>query len=467
MVFSSPVFIWVFLPPVLLIYHLCGRKLRNIVLLMSSLVFYAWGEPVYIFLMIFSILINYIAGLLIDRFRGDSFRKKLILAADIVINLLLLGYYKYFNFFVDIINNLFRSSLKNRDISLPIGISFFTFQILSYIIDLYRDKYEVQRDPLKLALYISFFPQLIAGPIVQYDSIRRQLDHRTESFEKAASGIKRFIYGLAKKVLIANTMARFVDTVYEANSAYSGMIIWLATVAYALQIYYDFSGYSDMAIGLGKMFGFEFRENFNYPYMSSSIHEFWQRWHISLGAWFREYLYFPLGGNRKGRVRTYINLMIVFLLTGLWHGASMTFVLWGLFHVLFQIMERAGFDSVLNRHRIFAHCYSLIVVIFGWVLFRADTIAQVLEIVTQMLLPWKYTHTSAILQEVLTHRFIVMFILGVAGMGLLQKPLKRITVSISTVLVNIFEYSYCMLILLLSMASLAGNTYNPFIYFRF
>ncbi|MCR5602664.1 MAG: MBOAT family protein, partial [Lachnospiraceae bacterium] len=348
--------------------------------------------------------------------------------------------------------------------SLPMGISFFTFQILSYIIDLYRGKYEVQRNPVSLALYISFFPQLIAGPIVQYESIRKQLDARTESLEKKAAGIRRFIYGLAKKVLIANTMARFVDTVYSTDSSFNGMISWLTAVAYMLQIYYDFSGYSDMAIGLGKMFGFEFSENFNYPYMSSSIHEFWQRWHISLGSWFREYLYFPLGGNRKGTVRTYYNLIIVFLLTGLWHGANMTFVLWGLFHVCFQIVERAGLTDILKRHRISAHIYTLLVVLFGWVLFRADTVSQALEIMKQMLLPWRYTYTSLLLPRVITHKFIVMMILGIAGMGFIQRPVRKIS---STVLVNVVEYIYCMCILLLSMASLAGNTYNPFIYFRF
>ena len=464
MVFSSPVFIWVFLPSVLFIYHISGRKLKNPVLLISSLIFYAWGEPVYVLLMMFSIMTNYFAGLLIDRCKDQPVAKKLILIADIIINLSLLGYYKYFDFFTELINTVFHTGLEFRNISLPIGISFFTFQILSYIIDLYRGKYEVQRNPVSLALYISFFPQLIAGPIVQYESIRKQLDARTESLEKKAAGIRRFIYGLAKKVLIANTMARFVDTVYSTDSSFNGMISWLTAVAYMLQIYYDFSGYSDMAIGLGKMFGFEFSENFNYPYLSSSIHEFWQRWHISLGSWFREYLYFPLGGNRKGTVRTYYNLIIVFLLTGLWHGANMTFVLWGLFHVCFQIVERAGLTDILKRHRISAHIYTLLVVLFGWVLFRADTVSQALEIMKQMLLPWRYTYTSLLLPQVITHKFIVMMILGIAGMGLIQRPVRKIS---STLPVSAAEYIYCMCILLLSMASLAGNTYNPFIYFRF
>ena len=464
MVFSSPVFIWLFLPVVIFLYYISPRRLKNPVLLLVSLFFYAWGEPVYVLLMIFSIVFNYCFGLIINSFRERQGLKKLILILDIAINLSLLGYFKYFNFFTDLTNRIFHTAFTGRNISLPIGISFFTFQILSYVIDLYRGKYEVQRDPVKLALYISFFPQLIAGPIVQYETIKDQLINRTESFEAAASGIRRFIYGLAKKVLIANSMALFVDTVYSTEGAFSGFISWLTAIAYTLQIYYDFSGYSDMAIGLGRMFGFKFNENFNYPYLSSSIHEFWQRWHISLGSWFREYLYFPLGGNRKGRIRTYVNLVIVFLLTGLWHGANMTFVLWGLFHVFFQITERAGLNKILKRTRLLSHVYALLVVIFGWVLFRADTVSQALAIMHQMILPWRYTTTSLILPEVITHKFVIMLILGTAGTGILQIKTRKITL---TGKVKFYEYLYCMALFLLSMASLAGNTYNPFIYFRF
>ncbi len=464
MVFSSPVFIWLFLPVVIFLYYISPRRLKNPVLLLVSLFFYAWGEPVYVFLMIFSIIFNYCFGLVMNSFRNSPGMKKLILVLDIAVNLSLLGYFKYLNFFTDLTNRIFHTAFTGRNISLPIGISFFTFQILSYIIDLYRGKYEVQRDPVKLALYISFFPQLIAGPIVQYETIRDQLENRKESLDEAAAGIRRFIYGLAKKVLIANTMALFVDTVYSTEGAFSGFVSWLAAIAYTLQIYYDFSGYSDMAIGLGRMFGFKFNENFNYPYLSSSIHEFWQRWHISLGTWFREYLYFPLGGNRRGKVRTYVNLIIVFLLTGLWHGANMTFVLWGLFHVFFQILERAGLAGILQRSKVLSHAYTLLIVIFGWVLFRADTVDQAITIMHQMIIPWKYMDTTLILPGIITHKFVTLLILGTAGMGILQKPMKVLS---STIWVNFIEYLYCMVLFILSMASLAGNTYNPFIYFRF
>ena len=330
MVFSSMTFLWLFLPLVFVLSLIIRRpRLQNYLLLIFSLLFYAWGEPVYLFLMLFSILMNWTFGLLIEK---SAAHKKLFLVLDIIGNLGLLGYFKYTNFILDTIRRLLPSaSVPVTHIALPIGISFFTFQAMSYVIDLYRGRYRAQKNLFHLALYISFFPQLIAGPIVQYKDIEDQIMNRKRTPEKIASGIRRFIYGLGKKVIISNLVASSVDKLFALSPEnMTGVMAWTAAILYTLQIYYDFSGYSDMAIGLGRMFGFEFLENFNYPYISKSIREFWRRWHISLSSWFRDYVYIPLGGNRKGEVRTYINNIIVFFLTGLWHGASWNFVGWGL-----------------------------------------------------------------------------------------------------------------------------------------
>lgn len=302
---------------------------------------------------------------MIDRFRKID---GILLAVNVVGNLALLGFFKYYDFFIGLVNSCFKTTFPEKNIPLPIGISFFTFQILSYVIDLYRGRYPVQKNILNLALYISFFPQLIAGPIVRYVDIDRQLESRTHSTQKAMEGIRRFLYGLGKKVLIANVLGQCVDSIYAMElSEVTGAFAWLAAGMYMLQIYYDFSGYSDMAIGLGKLFGFDFPENFNYPYLSKSVQEFWRRWHISLGTWFREYLYFPLGGSRKGAVRTYVNLMIVFLVTGLWHGAGMTFVLWGVYYGVLQVIERLGFKKILGKYPVIGWSYTFLAALFGWV----------------------------------------------------------------------------------------------------
>lgn len=338
MVFSSLIFIWVFLPVVLGGYFLIKDEFKNIFLLLASLIFYSWGEPKYIWLMIFSILINYGIGILIEKYIRW---KKILLILDIIINIGILGYFKYFNFGVEIVNKYMGLEIKAQEIILPVGISFFTFQILSYIIDLYRGCYKAQKNIINLALFIALFPQLIAGPIVRYEDIEEQLNYRICTQEKMAWGIRRFIYGLGKKVIIANTIAQSVDVIYSLDYFnLTGGLAWTGALLYALQIYYDFSGYSDMAIGLGAILGFDFQENFNYPYFSSSIQEFWQRWHISLGEWFKKYLYIPLGGNRKGTVRTYVNLFIVFGVTGLWHGASLNFILWGAYHGFLRVVEK-------------------------------------------------------------------------------------------------------------------------------
>ena len=464
MVFSSPVFLWLFLPVIFIACRIVPGKAKNVLLLAASLVFYAWGEPRYILLMLFSIAVNYFLALLMEKISG---RKKPILVIDIVINLALLGYFKYFNFLADIINSLFGARITAREIALPIGISFYTFQILSYIIDLYRGQYKAQRNIIHLALYISFFPQLIAGPIVKYRDIDEQLASRVCTQEKTAEGIRRFIYGLGKKVIVANLAAQYVDQIYSTDPAgLTGALAWFGAILYTLQIYYDFSGYSDMAIGLGKMFGFEFQENFRYPYLSRSVQEFWQRWHISLGTWFREYLYIPLGGNRKGHLRTYVNLTIVFFITGLWHGAGYTFILWGLWHGFWQIVERLGFRKFLDRHRVLSHVYTVFIFVVGWVLFRSENIAQVGVMFSRMFAPWAYVGKSLLFHQLTGVKMLFLLLLAVLGCGVIQRLADRSGLSVR--LKNTWaELLFCAVIFVICMAMLAADTYNPFIYFRF
>lgn len=464
MVFSSLIFLWIFLPIIFIGYFLVQDKFKNIFLLLASLVFYAWGEPKYIFLMLFSILLNYTIGLFMDKYENQ---KKLLLILGIVINLGILGFFKYFNFMMEIAGSCMRKEISLAEIVLPIGISFFTFQILSYIIDLYRGHYKAQKNIIHLALYISFFPQLIAGPIVQYKDISEQLNRRRCTPEKVAWGIRRFIYGLGKKVIIANTMAQCVDTIYALDyTNLTGVLAWTGAILYSLQIYYDFSGYSDMAIGLGGIFGFDFRENFDYPYLSRSIREFWQKWHISLGSWFREYLYIPLGGNRSGEIRTYLNLFIVFFATGLWHGASFNFILWGIYHGFFQIIERLGFKRFLAKHKVIAHLYTVTVFIFGWVLFRSEDLIQAGVMVKRMLIPWQYTKTSLIMDKFLGNKTLAIISAALLGCGVIQLFFQK--TGIYNKLKNSCpEIIYCGMIFILCIAMLASNTYNPFIYFRF
>ena len=338
MVFSSSFFLFIFLPVVLLGYYFCNEKFRNIWLLFTSIVFYSWGEPRYVIIMLFSIVINYVLGIMIDKYENRRL-KKLFLCWAVVIDIGILIVFKYTNFIINNLNNIFDTNIVVKNIALPIGISFFTFQILSYVIDVYRKNVNVQKDIFKLGLYISFFPQLIAGPIVRYIDIEHQLNRRDISINQMYAGIKRFMIGFAKKVLIADTVGQIADMVYGLEEV-SGLLGWMGAGAYMIQIYYDFSGYSDMAIGLGKMFGFDFMDNFNYPYISKSVKEFWRRWHISLSIWFRDYVYIPLGGNRCSKYKTSRNLLVVFMLTGIWHGASWNFVFWGMYYGVFLLLEK-------------------------------------------------------------------------------------------------------------------------------
>lgn len=470
MLFSSMIFLWLFLPFTVIVNSLLNPRYSNVFLLIMSLLFYAWGEPVYVLLMLVSIIINWSAGLLIGKVKRG---KGALLGLDVILNLAILGVFKYYDFAAGSINSLFgREILEIKNIALPIGISFFTFQALSYVIDLYRGRCLVQKNILNLALYISFFPQLIAGPIVRYSDIAQQIRSRRMTTEGFTVGFRRFIYGLGKKVIISNCMAQIADKVFALGGAeLTTLSAWIGAFAYMMQIYYDFSGYSDMAIGLGKIFGFDFLENFNYPYLSRSIREFWKRWHISLGTWFREYVYIPLGGNRKGKLITVVNLLIVFLLTGLWHGANWTFVVWGLYHGLFQMIERLGFGKLLKKAGILANLYSLIVVLFGWVLFRADSISYALEYAHHMVAPWKYGFENALFVRplfLLSVRDILIFAVAVLGAGPVQAITKKLLPRIHEKWkMSLAEIPFLTAILVYCIMLLASGTYNPFIYFRF
>ena len=466
MLFSSLIFLWVFLPIVFIgsfiLQKLGGIKAANILLLISSLFFYAWGEPIYIFLMLASILINYSAGMLLC-----TKHKKVVLTVAVVLNLALLGYYKYAGMLVETWNRLTGANVGIPKIALPIGISFFTFQALSYVIDAYRGDCEIQKNPLKLALYVSFFPQLIAGPIVKYKDVADQIDHRKLSLDQTVSGIRRFVYGLAKKVLIANVAAQVADNIYARPTAQiSGVMAGVAVICYTIQIYYDFSGYSDMAIGLGRMFGFEFKENFNYPYIAHSIREFWRRWHISLSTWFKEYVYIPLGGNRRGTGRTYINLLIVFFLTGLWHGAGYNFIFWGLYHGAFIVLERAFYGKWLDRHKVFGWIYTFIVVNIGWIFFRLTDIMSGFRVTKRLLMPWNYPSGSVGIWEIVSVKDVIILIAAILGMGVIQNTRVFGTV-IRKLKDSWIEIAVLTLLFIWCLGSLASGTYNPFIYFRF
>lgn len=475
MIFSSLEFLCVFFPVCFLLYCIMpGLKAKNAWLILVSLFFYAYGEPVYVCLMIISALVNYLCA------RGIATAKnggKPILVLCIILNLGSLAFFKYTMFLIDTINQIGKTDLRVPEIELPIGISFFTFQALSYVIDVYCNRVEVQKSFWKVLLYISFFPQLIAGPIVKYRDINEAIENRKMNTEEVACGLRRFICGLGKKVLIANATGQVADMVFAADMSQMNIAsAWIGAVAYLLQIYYDFSGYSDMAIGLGKMFGFQFKENFQYPYGADSIKEFWRRWHISLSGWFREYLYIPLGGNRKGKFRTCINKIIVFFFTGLWHGANWTFILWGLYHGFFLLLEEY-IPIIKKLPKFIRHIYAVVVVCIGFVMFRADTVTQGLQVISQMFTGVNFAAENiSFLWQLLTPWFIVMAIAGIIGAA----PIRPLADRIRTVMTEdihkkqigwkfiecgLFVLSFVLLAW--CMVRLSGTTYNPFIYFRF
>ena len=469
MLFSSMIFLWVFLPAVLILYYLTRSvRVRNGILLAASLLFYAWGEPVYVLLLLGIVALNYLFGRILKRYR-----KRWLLLLDVAANLLLLGYYKYFDFAASVVNRMLnRDVIAYRNIALPLGISFFTFQALSYVIDVYRGENEVQKNFLRLLLYVSFFPQLVAGPIVKYHDIERQLTDREHSAEKTAEGIRRFIYGLSKKVLLANTLALYADSIFTNDPGqFRAGALWCGAVLYTFQIYFDFSGYSDMAIGLGKMFGFDFRENFRYPYCAGSIREFWRRWHISLSTWFKEYVYIPLGGSRKGTARTYRNLLIVFFVTGLWHGASMNFIVWGLYYGVFLILERMFLGDWFAGSKVrtvIGHIYSALIIVTGWVIFRVEGgLHNVLFYLKRMFtgMTGKYG-----LSDVVGGKIIVLLIMAFLLSGVLQTAVVKITGKTRQNChagVRAAEWIMLFGLLFLCFVMLVSDTYNPFIYFRF
>ncbi len=478
MLFSSMMFLWIFLPVVLVVNYLLGRiktrditsriQYKNIFLLIASLIFYAWGGFYYLFLILSVILINYIAGLLISRAVSN---KKTLLTVTIAANILIIGYFKYFNLLIHTIESIAgreAGAFGLKEVILPIGISFFIFQAMSYVIDVYWGKTDCQKNLAYFALYVALFPQLIAGPIVQYKDVAAQLHDRSENTSKFVSGIRRFTFGLAKKVLIANIMGDVVDKIWSADigSMYAS-VAWFGMIAYTLQIYYDFSGYSDMAIGIGRMLGFEFKENFNMPYTSLSIKEFWRRWHISLSSWFRDYVYIPLGGSRKGDKLTYRNLFIVFLLTGIWHGANYTFFFWGLYYAFFIIIERAFLGDLLekNRCKFINYIYAILVVMVGWVFFRADSIGDAFVFLGGL---FRFSGKGISIFEYLSFKVLLAFLVGIFLSCPVWSRIKaKMGITEGITEVSIPSFVLQMILLLLSMMMLISGSYNPFIYFQF
>lgn len=484
MVFSSLLFIFIYLVVTLALYYAVpNRVYRNVILCVLSLIFYGWGEPSFVLLMIFSIAFNWLAGLLVGKYRNNKKCCKAVLVASVVLNLALLGVFKYTGFVVDTLKAVFpfMRSYATPIIPLPIGISFYTFQAMSYVIDVYRNDTSVQKNPVYFGTYVALFPQLIAGPIVRYRDIADQLENRHENVAQFASGIKLFTVGLAKKVLLANQLIALWN-VLRASSAANGVLgSWVGIIAYTLHIYFDFGGYSDMAIGLGRMFGFEFLKNFDYPYISRSISEFWRRWHISLSTWFREYLYIPLGGNRKGKAKTYWNKLIVFFCTGLWHGANWTFIVWGLWHGFFIVAEDAVKKLFgLEKHgkggrnpacAVLKHLYTLLVVLVGFVIFRADNMGQAFSMIGAMFSGGSASaQTGLLLAQCLTPLTLFALAVGLVGstpvLPLVCRKAEQQTGSVYACL-QALSYAGALALLLVDILHLSAASYVPFIYFQF
>ncbi|MDO4564495.1 MAG: MBOAT family O-acyltransferase [Clostridia bacterium] len=466
MLFSSITFLFYFLPPVLLLYFAVPFRAKNLVLLLASLLFYFYGEPIYTLLLFGSALSAYIHGLLIARFRATKL-SRVFLVSSIAVSLMILGFFKYADFAIETVNGILGTGIGLLNIALPIGISFYTFQTLSYTIDVYRKKAQVQKSFLKLFTYVALFPQLIAGPIVRYTTIENELSLRKHSLADAAYGAGRFVLGLGKKVLLANAFGLFC-TEFRASAAPSVLYYWLYAIAFCLQVYFDFSGYSDMAIGLGRIFGFKFLENFDYPFISTSVSEFWRRWHISLGAWFRDYLYIPLGGNRVSLPRWLFNILVVWFLTGLWHGASWNFVVWGLFFAVFLAMEKLFLGRVLQKlPKFVSHMYLLIVVVISFVIFNAGSIAEIGTDLSSMFglagLPFSTFETRYALSS-----YAVLFVVAILGCTpLVSRLYKRIQNNKLGFCARAVSPLVLAALLILITAYLVDGGFNPFLYFRF
>ena len=466
MLFSSIPFLYYFLPGVLILYFIAPKKLKNTVLMLSSLVFYGWGEPKYVFLMMASIVIGYVAGVLIEAFSQKKL-SKVALWASVLINLGFLGYFKYSDFFIENFNMMTGLSVPLLRVALPIGISFYTFQILSYTVDVYRGNVPAQKNIINLAAYITMFPQLIAGPIVRYSDIEKNLTERTHSVESFAIGMRRFILGLAKKILIANSLGELCD-IFKSSDDKSVLFYWLYAVAFGLHVYFDFSGYSDMAIGLGRIFGFKFIENFNYPYISKSATEFWRRWHMSLGTWFRDYVYIPMGGNRVSKPKWIFNIFVVWFLTGFWHGASWNFIVWGLFFAVLLIIEKQFLLKFLRRTRVISRIYTLVAVGISFVIFNAADMGEAIRYIGGMFgaggIPLVSTEFWYYLKS-----FAVMLVMGVIGATpLVKKTVNKIKENkIGGMIISVFEPVVLLVLMVVMTAYLVDGSFNPFLYFRF
>ena len=468
MLFSSITFLYYFLPAVIFLYFIVPFKFKNFILMIVSLFFYAWGEPTYVFLMIGVSLISYIFGFLIDRFRENKKLSKLFMFVSLISSFSILAIFKYADFFIENVNSIFNSNIALLKLALPIGISFYTFQIASYTIDLYWGNIKLQKSFIKFMTYVSMFPQLIAGPIVRYSDIEKEIDDRKITRADVAYGVRRFTLGLSKKILLANVLGEFVDIV-KTSKEISVLYMWLYVVAYALHIYFDFSGYSDMAIGLGKAFGFTFPENFNYPYISKSITEFWRRWHLTLSTWFRDYIYIPLGGNRVSKLKWYRNILVVWAFTGLWHGASWNFVIWGLMFAAILVLEKLFLGKLLEKMpTILKRIYTLLIVFISWVVFDATSLAQITERLSIMFglggVPLVTTETLYYLKS-----YLIVFVIGIIGATPLPSMLVKKISDKETwhKFVNLAEVVVLPLLLVVSTAYLVDGSFNPFLYFRF
>ena len=454
MVFSSILFIFFFLPVFLLLYFIAPKKIRNTILLIFSLIFYAWGEPIYIILMILSTIINYILALLMNKNK-----KKIYLILCIIINVLLLGIFKYLGFFIDNINDILNLNITNPNLTLPIGISFFTFQAMSYTIDVYKKEVPVQYNFFDLLTYISMFPQLIAGPIVRYETIAEELKERRVSREGFVNGFVRFLNGLFKKVLIANGIGMLWTTISSMpHSNISTLTSWLGIIAFAIQIFFDFSGYSDMAIGMGKMLGFNYLENFNYPYIATSITDFWRRWHISLSTWFRDYIYIPLGGNRCSKFKNIRNILIVWLLTGFWHGASWNFIIWGLYYAIILLIEKYLLKNILaSCPKIIKHIYALLLILIGWTIFAIEDISSLGEYLKIMFSIKSYSFIDT----------YFLYFIGNYGLLLIISIIFSIPLNINKKIPKTIKLIIYIILFIITTSYIVSDTYNPFLYFRF
>ena len=469
MIFSSIPFLFFFFVYFLILYFLVPKKFKNLVLLIFSLIFYAWGEPVYIVLMIFSSAFNYMMGLSLEKKAKDKKLCKKLLVISILVNLLLLGFFKYVDFLIDIVNNLLNLDISYLNLGLPIGISFFTFQTMSYTIDVYRKDVKASHNFLDFTTYVSMFPQLIAGPIVRYETVNEELQNREHSFSKFSSGLLRFMRGLFKKVLLANNIGLLFTLISNlGNNELSVLLAWLGAISYMLQIYFDFSGYSDMAIGMGKMLGFNYLENFNYPYIATSITDFWRRWHISLSSWFKDYLYIPLGGNRVSKIINIRNILIVWMLTGLWHGANYNFIIWGLYYGIILILEKYFLKNILDKlPKALRHIYTLVIVLISWVIFAFDDITILTYYMKTLFGLTKAPFINSNFLYYFSNYFIILLLGAIFSTPIypsLMEKLKNTKRKNLVFFITLFIY---IILFVITVSYLVSDTYNPFLYFRF